>query len=158
MKIIKVDIEKQGIVENFMQLYLHDLSPYTGESVEADGKFDLGPYFNAYWSDEDRFPYLYTINNIPVGFALVRRLTNGLFAVSEFFILRSHRRQGIAIQFAHEVFKQHRAQWQVAQIETNTPAQDFWRQAISSFTGNDFVEEWSKSEPIGPKQVFQSPT
>ena len=62
MKLIIANTAQQEIVENLMQLYLHDLSAYTKESVELDGKFDLGDYFGLYWSDADRFPYLCLID------------------------------------------------------------------------------------------------
>jgi predicted acetyltransferase len=156
MLVIKADSSYQKVIENLMQLYLYDLSAYTDECVEINGLFDLGNYFEMYWSERDRYPYLCTINDIPVGFALVRQLTKESFAISEFFVLRSFRRQGIATQFAHHIFNLHYGQWQVAEIETNTSSQEFWRKTISTFTGNDFVEEWSDSQPKGPKQVFKS--
>jgi len=158
MVVLKADFSYKPVVENLMQLYLHDLSVYTGESVGKNGLFDLGRYFNMYWSDQDRYPYLCIINDTPVGFALVRRLTMNSFTVCEFYILRSFRRKGIATQFAHNIFNLHQGQWQVAEIESNTPSQQFWRRTISAFTGNDFLEECSDSQPEGPKQVFNSIT
>jgi len=158
MKILKADLSYQNVFENLMQLYLYDLSIYTGDSVDQNGLFDLGRYFSLYWSDQDRYPYLCIINDTPVGFALVRQLTTDSYAICEFFILRSFRRKGIATQFAHDIFNLHNGKWQVAEIESNTPSQDFWRKTISDFTGNDFLEEWSSSQPEGPKQVFSSVT
>ena len=50
----------------------------------------------------------------------------------------------------------HYDKWQVAEIESNKPAQYFWRKTISVYTGNDFIEECSNSQPKGSKQVFNS--
>ena len=44
MKVIIADFSERKTVENLMQLYLHDLSVYTG--ANHNGLFDLGKYFN----------------------------------------------------------------------------------------------------------------
>ena len=156
MLVVKADSSYRKVIENLMQLYLYDMSVFTAESVDRNGLFDLGSYIKMYWSEQERYPYLCTINDNPVGFALVRQLTTDSFAISEFFILRSFRRKGIATQFAHDIFNLHHGKWQVAEIESNKASQEFWRKTISVFTGNDFIEEWSDSQPTGPKQVFNS--
>jgi predicted acetyltransferase len=139
-----------------MQLYLHDLSHDTGDCVLKNGLFDLGDYFHCYWSDRDRIPYICIIDGITVGFAFVRKVSTGVFSISEFFILRSFRQQGLATQFSHRIFNFHPGTWQVAQLATNKPAQAFWRKTIALFTNNNFDEQWSDSQPKGPQQVFNS--
>ena len=156
MKVIIADFSDRKTVENLMQLYLHDLSVYTNESTDQDGLFDLGEYFHMYWSEQDRYPYLCVVNDMPVGFALVRKLTIDSFSISEFFILHSSRRKGIATQFAQKVFNLHYGKWEVAQLELNKPAQMFWRKVISNYTRDNFIEEWSALQPKGPKQIFNS--
>jgi predicted acetyltransferase len=156
MLVLKADGSYKKVIENLMQLYLYDLSVYTGKCIEVNGLFDLGKYFKMYWTEQDRYPYLCTINDIPVGFALVRELAKDSYAICEFFILHSYRRKGIATQFAHHVFNLHHGKWQVAQIESNTASQVFWRKTISTFTRNNFIEDWSDAQPKGPKQVFNA--
>lgn len=139
-----------------MQLYLHELSPHTGQCILSNGQFDLGNYFYCYWSEPDRYPYLCFVNNEPIGFALVRELSANHFSIAEFFIINTHRRKGIATQFAHTIFNLHLGTWQVAQIETHKSAQVFWKKTISIFTQQQYVEKWSNSQPNGPMQVFSS--
>ena len=51
--------------------------------------------------------HIYVENDMPVGFALVRKLTIDSFSISEFFISHSFRRRYIATQLAHKVFNLH---------------------------------------------------
>jgi predicted acetyltransferase len=156
MQIIKAEPSHKDLLANLMQLYLHDLSVYTGDTVEEDGKFDLGEYFHLYWKDSDRFPYLCLLNGRVAGFALVREIGNDSFSIAEFFVLRSHRGTGLAAQFAKNVFQRHHGQWEVAELDSNIPAQKFWRKIIASYSAEGFQEIWSDAHPRGPKQLFRS--
>jgi len=156
MKVIKSKLSTKETVQNLMQLYLHDLSEFSDDQINCEGQFDYGEYFHLYWEDKDRLPYLCIDNDSPIGFALVRKLSKRSFSMAEFFILKTHRGKGIATLFAHEIFKLHHGQWSVAEIESNLPAQTFWRKTIGLFTDNHYEEVWSSSQPIGPMQIFNT--
>ncbi|MGX9417557.1 GNAT family N-acetyltransferase [Vibrio sp. WJH972] len=156
MDIIKSDQSNKHVIENMMQLYLHDLSPYTQDNPDQHGLFSLGKYFGLYWEDNDRFPYILIHQEKPVGFALVRRIENDVYSIAEFFVLRSARKQGFATLFSHHLFGIHIGVWQVAELEQNLVSQTFWRKTISSFTKGQFEESWSPSQPVGPMQTFRS--
>ncbi|WP_299142929.1 GNAT family N-acetyltransferase [Vibrio astriarenae] len=156
MKLLKSEYSTKNVVKDLMQAYLHDMSPYTGERPDEKGLYSLGKYFDLYWTDKDRFAYLCLHEDEPIGLALVREITPNQFSISEFFILSSKRRKGIATHFAQEVFQQHRGRWSVSQLESNKVAQCFWRRTISSYTEGAFSEGWSSSQPLGPKQSFDN--
>ncbi|WP_413699111.1 GNAT family N-acetyltransferase [Psychromonas sp. KJ10-10] len=156
MKVVKAMQSSQTIVENLMQIYLHEISEHTGQSILSNGKYDLGKYFSCYWTEAERYPYLCLVNNEPIGFALVRQLSKNHFCIAEFFVKEAYRRKSLATQFAHALFNLHSGTWQVAQLETHKIAQVFWRKTISSFTSQQFSEQWSESQPKGPMQVFSS--
>lgn len=156
VRIIKSERSTKKVVKDLMQNYLHDMSPYTGDISDDKGLYDLGKYFDLYWTDKDRFAYLCLNDDVAIGFALVREIATNQFSIAEFFILSSHRRKGIATQFAHKVFRQHLGSWTVAQLESNKVAQCFWRKAISSYTHGAFSEGWSASQPLGPMQCFDN--
>jgi predicted acetyltransferase len=157
MEIIKSDQSNRSVIENLMQLYFHDLSPFTGDVPSESGLFSLGEYFGLYWEEKERFPYLLFIENQAVGFALVRELEKDSYSIAEFSVLKPFRKQGFGEKFAHGVFTLHSGTWSVAQLEPHTAAQSFWRRTIASYTGNQFIEKWSDSEPTGPMQTFVSP-
>jgi predicted acetyltransferase len=156
MEIIKSDQSNRAVIENMMQLYLHDLSSFTSDVPNENGLFSLGKYFGLYWEEKERYPYILFIDNQAAGFALVREIERSSYSIAEFFVSKPYRKQGIATKFAHDVFDQHLGNWCVAQLEPHTGAQDFWRKAISSYTNNQFSEKWSDSQPKGPMQTFVS--
>lgn len=157
MQIIKSDPSNRSVIENMMQLYLHDLSPFTNELPDKNGLFSLGKYFGLYWEEHDRFPYILFHNDQPIGFALVREIGLQSHSIAEFFVLKAYRKQGLATKFAHDVFRRHPGDWSVAQLESHVTAQSFWHNTISSYTKGQFTQTWSNSQPCGPKQTFESP-
>jgi predicted acetyltransferase len=55
-------------------------------------------------------------------------------------VLRKYRKQGVGKQVAFEVFNQLPAKWEVRVIQTNLPAQQFWRKVIADYTKGAFQE------------------
>ena len=141
---------------NFMQMYMHDLSEFTGEVPDEYGRFDIGNYFDAYWMEEERHPFKIIQRGGPAGFALVRQLEDGVYSIAEFFILRSHRKTGLGRKAATMLFDYFVGTWHIAQDKSNVPAQKFWRSVINEYTGGELSEHWSDSQPRGPKQTFES--
>ena len=116
-------------ISNLMQLYLHDMSKFTHEVPNESGLY-VSKYLDLYWADSDRFPYIFLDNQKPVGFALVRELNQDSYSMAEFFIIKQARNQKYGQTAAKEIFDKHHGTWSVAQIETNIPAQKFWRKVI----------------------------
>lgn len=156
VRIERIQEHEKPLLRNFMQAYRHDLSEFNGDEPDDDGRFSLGSYFEAYWTDDDRFPLKIIEGERPVGFALVRRISPGVHSIAEFFVLRAYRRSGVGRRAAIEIFNKLHGTWHVAQDEGNEPSQTFWRSVISEYTGDNFEEEWSESQPRGPMQVFKT--
>ncbi|MFW5874430.1 MAG: GNAT family N-acetyltransferase [Verrucomicrobiota bacterium] len=158
MNITKADIGDKETLQRLMQAYLHDLSPYTGDAVGADGRYNLGKYFDCYWTEPQRYPYLFKDENGgTVGFALVREVEGGGHAIAEFSISAAYRGKGLGRRFAWMLFERHPGKWTVAEIESNAPAIAFWRRVISERTHGAFSETWSDQQPRGPMQTFEIP-
>lgn len=143
-------------IANLMQLYLYDMSAYVDGPLDERGLFPLGPHFDAYWSEEDRYPFLIWFGEEPVGFALVREVASGTFQIAEFFVRSGRRRAGVGAQAAKALFESFRGTWRVAELENNGPAQRFWRRVIEDYTNGRFSEGWSQAQPKGPMQVFSN--
>lgn len=62
IRILKTPVDQKAILRELMHLYLHDLSEFTHESPDADGRYEYGAYFDQYWSDPTRHPYLFYRN------------------------------------------------------------------------------------------------
>lgn len=143
-------------IANLMQLYLYDICEFEDSPLGRNGLFDLGNYFDLYWVEAERHPFLILADEQLVGFALVREIVEGTFSVAEFFIRRGCRGSGVGAIAATELFDRFRGTWKVAELERNVPAQRFWRRVISEYTDGRFSEEWSEAEPRGPMQIFSN--
>jgi predicted acetyltransferase len=144
--------ELRETLARLMQLYLHDLSEFSGEEATDDGRFEYG-YLSRYWSEPERHPYLIRVDGHVAGFALVREETPGVHQMAEFFVMRKYRRRGVGAFAARALFAEFKGVWHVAQEEPNKAAQVFWRGLIDEFTDGAFEETRSR-EPVGPMQVF----
>jgi predicted acetyltransferase len=143
--------DEAQIVANLMQFYIHDFSElWFDREVEGelgpDGRFSDYPGLETYWPDPSREPWLFRINGLPVGFALINDVAHSGTpvdrAVAEFFVVRKHRRRGVGQAAAHALFGTAWGVWEAAVVRRNTGALAFWRAAAASYPGvRDLVEE-----------------
>lgn len=61
-------------------------------------------------------------------------------SITEFFVLRKYRKQGVGKQVAFEVFNRLPARWEVRVMQANVPAQVFWRKVMIEYTKGEFQE------------------
>ena len=66
----------------------------------------------------------------------MRTPSDSVWDMAEFFIVRAHRRHGIGLTAAHQVWRQFSGPWQVRVMDTNRPALQFWQRAVDAFVGN----------------------
>jgi predicted acetyltransferase len=142
-----------------MQLYLYDSANHSGDEPDDRGLYPYR-YFDLYWTEDSRFPFLITHDGRIAGLALVRLLEPGadpLHQIAEFFVMRPLRGQDVGRAAAVALFNRVPGRWEVAQLEANTAAQAFWRRVISDYTGGDYTERWvDDDEQRGPVQTFRS--
>lgn len=125
-----------------LQLYLHDLSPYSREDLNAQGEYNY-PYFTEYWHESDRQSYSIRLFEKLVGFVFVNSyniLSDSEYSIAEFFILRLYRRQGIGKIAASEIFNQNPGIWETRVLPTNQGAYKFWKQIIINYAGLNHKE------------------
>ena len=60
--------------------------------------------------------------------------------ISEFFIVRKYRRQGVGKHIAARLFDGFAATWEAAVLSTNLPAQQFWRAVITDYAAGRYEE------------------
>lgn len=143
---------ERSALANLMQLYLHDFSEFDARDVDADGCYSYG-YLDFYWSDPQRWPFLFRLEGQLAGFALVRE-ESGRFELAEFFVMRKYRRRGVGEEAARHLFARFPGPWVVSQLASNVAATAFWRGVIGRFAG-PFEERMGHD---GPEQTFVSPS
>ena len=75
--------------------------------------------------------------------------------ISEFFIVRRHRRRGVGTEVARLVFDRYPGKWEVTQLTRNVDAQAFWRRVIGAYTGGRY-EERPRPDGRGVMQRFDN--
>ena len=97
------------------------------------------PYFDVYWTEATRWPYLIEVAGEPIGFVMVNRWSlsgRGTdHAIGEFYIRSERRRLGHGAEAARRVFLAHPGQWELWIFAANRPAQAFWPTVIASAGG-----------------------
>ena len=154
----RAEIEEKPVFRNLLELYRYDSSEFDGEDVGEHGLF-VYRYFDHYWTEPGRHAFIVKVSGRLAGFAMVRAIgddeSERVHSIAEFFIMRKYRRQGIGTTVARRILDMFPGRWRVAEEETNTPAQAFWRKVISRYTLGEFREtrhdEWN-----GPIQEFRT--
>ncbi|HLG98424.1 MAG TPA: GNAT family N-acetyltransferase [Bryobacteraceae bacterium] len=161
------------IVSNLARFYIYDMAEHTGWHFPSDGLFDSEDQFARYWNLADTgkhawprewrgFPFVIRIDGHPAGFALIKRLSEQppAYDMGEFFVARQYRRKGIGQRVAVELFDSFPGQWEVREMPSNGPAQEFWRRVIAGYTNGVFTETRERFAAYGGRefivQRFQS--
>jgi predicted acetyltransferase len=139
LEVLRATEEERPILENLLQLYIHDFSEFCAVGLGPNGKFGY-PDLLLYWLERGRHPFLARIDGNLAGFVLVRKLAlnndnKTVWDMTEFFVLRGMRRRGIGTELAHAVWAMFPGAWQVRVMQSNQRAQQFWATTIAKHAG-----------------------
>ncbi len=133
------------VLSNLLELYIHDLSETFPVELGADGRFGY-ERLPLYWSEpERRFPFLIRCGTRVVGFALVTRGSPvsddpDAFDVTEFFVVRRHRRSGVGRHADSLLWNRLAGRWIVRVSEGNHSGRHFWARVIAEYTSGVVAE------------------
>lgn len=126
--------------------------------VNEDGLF---PYVNLdpYWVEPDRHVFLGRVEGRWAGFALVSRHSylsdeGDVMEISEFFVMRKYRGQGIGDALARHVFDLFPGKWELQVTPNNKRALSFWRRVVGAYTGGRYNEVYLNEGWHGPVISF----
>lgn len=128
----KISQQKCGVIANLLQFYMFELnqvSTFKHFELNDNGQYKPYPYFENYWLEENRFPYLIQQDKAPIGFSLVHDITinpNLQWKLAEFFILPEYRQQHFGLQAAIQTIRLHSGSWEVSVLSDNKVAKQFW--------------------------------
>jgi predicted acetyltransferase len=141
IQVTSASIDEKSILRNLFELYIYDYSEYMGWDLDQHGLFGYR-YLDHYWTEPNRYPFLVRADDNLAGFALVT-VVDDRTHMSEFFILRKYRRQGVGEAVARNLFARFPGPWHVDELAQNEAAQRFWRTVIDRATGGDYLEHTS---------------
>ncbi len=137
LEVVIAPVERKDTVWELYQEYAQELSQYDGEKRRR-GSYHY-PYFDLYWEEEKRTPFLILYDHEPIGFCLLQDIGIS-YQIDEFYIRPLHRRRGFG-KLAVEHVKEHcrklgRHKTIVANVYVNNrQAIEFWRSAGFRDTG-----------------------
>ncbi|MED4886346.1 GNAT family N-acetyltransferase [Lysinibacillus fusiformis] len=158
VQIIQAPVEQKNVLRHLLELYTYDFSEFDPLDVNEQGLYGY-EYFDHYWTEPERFPFLIKVNGNYAGFALVRKITQDgenyepYVEMAEFFVMKKYRKDGVGRQVAFYLFDSFPGKWRIAEREVNVPAQKFWRKIISEYTKGNY-KEIQKADWEGPIQMF----
>jgi predicted acetyltransferase len=136
-----VTAQSRSVVENLLQLYIHDLSQFRLSRPDEFGRFNHDDRYAVFFSDPDRCAYLFHDISGPVGFGLVRGLRESRRLMAGFFVVRGVRRLGVGHGAALEMLRRHPGVWEVPFQEENAGAARFWRDLATLAVGENWAED-----------------
>ncbi len=139
-EITRVSRKDKSVIDNLLQLHMHDLSQYNSLDCDIHGRFYY-PYLDNYWTEENRHVFLIRSQQQIVGFAMVNKhciMNNCQWHLAEFFIMRHYRRLGIGKQTASEIFDMFKGNWEITILEHNSIAKSFWQLVAKEYTSDNY--------------------
>jgi len=141
---------ERPLIEGLFQFYIYDFSEMeppgsANFELDPDGRFGPYPGLDDYWRVPGCDPLLIRVDGHLAGFALVNSHSHrdgGSVArnMGEFFVVRKHRRAGVATEALRQVLRLHPGRWEVAVVERNAAAKTFWPRAIAAAPGVTSLE------------------
>src|SRR5881397_933820 len=132
------------VLRRLIQFYLYDFAAIDDWAIGDDGLYGNAATIESFWNDPKMTSFFVRVDSVLAGFVLVRDgayfAGGGTRDISEFFILRRHRRRGVGTETARLVFDTFRGKWEVTQLTRNVEAQAFWRRVIGGYTGGRYEE------------------
>ena len=138
------DAAERPLIEGLFQLYVYDFSelePADSPDFEVgpDGRFGPSPYIGDYWTEPSRTPIIIRRGVRTVGFALLNGVGHSGLPVdrnmAEFFVMRKHRRAGVASAAVRALLTGYTGLWEIAVAERNSGARAFWPGAVAATPG-----------------------
>lgn len=138
--------------------YIDDLDPMSTGIFPVLGEVGhREPDQVARWfSDPNALPLLIAQAQVPVGFAMVSRLSATAscdYRMGEFFIHREHRGLGLGRAAVQLILDRFAGRWEINEYQRNHIAVKFWRRVVTTYTGGRFQERTFNGEV---RQTFES--
>jgi predicted acetyltransferase len=135
-----------------LQPYLAELTVYEPRPKNDRGQYDY-KYFDHYWRDAGRHPFLLCCDKDVAGFALMREVEGG-YSMAEFYVRPEFRRHGIGLACAIDVIGRFKGNWDIEFYTLNAPARALWTKVAEKLARGEIKRD--KPEPIRRRLRFRT--
>ncbi|UPK45526.1 GNAT family N-acetyltransferase [Paenibacillus pabuli] len=130
VQITRIDNSQKELFFNLYNLYLYDLSEFSGEELLEEGKYDPTNTY-LYLERAELHPFFILYDGKVIGFVLVCSppyVDDDVdYTIQELFLVKKYRGQGLAAQAVNLVFAQFQGRFKVEQLANNLSAVSFWK-------------------------------
>ncbi len=127
--VVPVPRSDKPLLWDALQDYIAEMTQWA-EIVPVDGAYQY-PWFDLYWTDENRHAFWAYVDGERAGFALVLREQRTEMA--EFYSFPRFRRSGIALDFARQILQRFPGTWTLSQYRASVGAIAFWHKVIADY-------------------------
>lgn len=141
LQLVTIKEQERKILENLFSYYIYDMTEYMKWNPDHEGKFSYdSSKFDVYWEQEDHTPFFIYVDSELAGFVLVRLYPSDLstYDVSQFFVLRKFKGQGVGKEALAKVVRIFPGKWQIRVLLENSGALRFWKSAVSNIVGERY--------------------
>lgn len=140
-KIQIVSISKIDEMRKYFYEYLTELSEFDPDINFDEQGTPIYKWFDCYWTDKDRYPIYFIVDNCVAGLAMIRELDVMLYDFAEFYVLPKYRKDGNALWFATEITNLFDGQFVFSTRFTNPRALNFWGKFAKLFEQNAYTDD-----------------
>ena len=134
VEICPAEESDKHIIQSMLDDYLRELAGYREIGTGAVDAASY-PYFDVYWSEAGRYPFMMICGEEVAGFVFIRGPdstgTNG-FQVAEFYVKPPFRRQGVGRQAAFALWNRFSGEWELQAHARNEKAVKFWHTCVQA--------------------------
>lgn len=137
----EIELEKKDILNNLMQLYLHNISLNFPMDFDSNtgmyGYDDIEKYFE---NDNNKAFFILKENEI-AGFMLID-LSDEKNIIQEMFVLNNYKRKGVGKTAISILFDKFRGNWEIKSLPCSESAKKFWISSVKEYTNDQFNLEY----------------
>lgn len=137
--------EKESLRKYFFE-YLIELSRFDPTIIMDEQGTPIYNWYDCYWEEKGRYPFLLNIDNQFAGLALVRELEPEHYEIAEFYVLPKFRKDNNAIDFAAQITELFDGRFSFSTRSENLRAVKFWNKFVLRFShsGSSVDENYTK--------------
>lgn len=135
VEVASVAADDSALIEPLLRDHLRELDRYRDPPVRSESY----PYFDLYWSESARHPFVVRADGAIIGFAFVRgpeSTGTGSYELAELYIAPAHRRRGFGRAALRIIWRKFPGPWELRVHCDNVAAVDFWRSSVQLLTGS----------------------
>ena len=137
----KIELEKKHILDNLMQLYLHNISlsfPIDFDSNTGIYKYDD---IEKYFENDNNKAFLILKEKEIAGFMLID-FTDEKNVVQEIFVLNNYKRKSVGKIAVSMLFDKFKGNWEIKSLPCSENAEKFWISSVKEYTNDKYNLEY----------------